>query len=138
MTPKDRGSRRPAAQGLAYFPDTLLQRAHSPSGTEDWQILGNLLSLAGNDGADWALIQVENPAFKSVNLVTWEENGNRKSLQPQKLATERPSNHDVVLATGLNGVVKGTVSGTPSCILLPLSLTYQEVWTIRLDQTLGK
>ena len=123
---------------VSYFSNASLSQENASLSTDKWQSFGKLLSIAGNDGADWALIKIENRTFTAGNLISWEENGEQRSLHPRKIAAETPSDHDVVLATGLNGVLKGRISGTPSYSLLPRSVTYQEVWTIRLDSFLGK
>lgn len=106
---------------------------------EDWRLLGRLLPIDNNTTvADWALIEIENHKFKSWNSIAWEENCISKCLYPRRLAVEGPCDNDVVVATSRNGVLKGKISGTPSYMNLPRSLIYQEVWTVRLDQALGK
>jgi hypothetical protein len=141
VIPKKRGGVRPAGRDTSYLSDTTLPPDNSLSNADMepyMKKLGKLLSVSGNDGADWALIKIEYPANSSENLITWEENGQRKRLQPRRIATKTPSGHDVVLATGLNGVLEGKISETPSYVLLPQSLTFQEVWTVRLNSVPSK
>jgi hypothetical protein len=141
MIPKKREGVRPAGRDTGYPSDTTLPPDNSPSNADmepHMKNLGKLLYVSGNDGADWALIKFEYLANASENLITWEENGQQKRLQPRRIATKVPSGHDVVLATGLNGVLEGKISGTPSYVLLPQSLTFQEVWSVRLNSVMSK
>jgi hypothetical protein len=141
VIPKKRGGVRPAGRDTGYLSDTTLPPDNhlSDADMEPYmKKLGKLLSVSGNDGADWALIKIEYPANSSENLITWEVNGQRKRLKPRRIATKTPSGHDVVLATGLNGVLEGKILETPSYVLLPQSLTFQEVWTVRLNSVLSK
>jgi hypothetical protein len=137
LTPKEHEG-RPIGGDVSYFSDASLWQENASSSTDKWQSFGKLLSVAGNNGADWALIEIENRTFTARNLISWEENGQQRSLHPRNIAAETPSDHDVVLATGLNGVLKGKISGTPSYVLLPRGVEYQEVWSIQLDSVLGK
>jgi hypothetical protein len=111
-----------------------------PAFGETWGTLGFLLPIdcPPERKYDWALIEIGNHDFGSQNSIEWEDEGVSKFLYPLKFVEETPCDNAVLIISGLDGVVKGIVSGTPSYMLSPYGGRYEEVWTVRLEQRLGK
>lgn len=57
---------------------------------------------------------------------------------PQQCATSLEREASVIAINGFSGPLRGVISPNSSMMRLPGSRTFQELWTVRLSNALGK
>lgn len=80
---------------------------------------------------DYALIEID-PCFRDFRLMPLDSHLDSPHLHPLEVAT-RPRDSHVLSVTGSAGLLKGTMSGTPSYKTIPGSKRIQELWTVRFE-----
>jgi hypothetical protein len=100
-------------------------------------------SLTNDDiGLDWALIRLEQPRRVSENIVSLDKDtsvkvGAEKSLiHIEEIAVEVPVRRNVLAITGMSGVISGVMSQSPTFMKMPYSKSFQEMWTVRLNENI--
>lgn len=95
-------------------------------------------SISGSQlGLDWALIWLSQPTISNIGM-----NSKSRSLEnvvlPRRVVPNLEKEADIVVVTGYSGIVKGKISLSTTMMRLSQRSKFQEVWTVRLDSTLGK
>lgn len=95
-------------------------------------------SISGSQlGLDWALIQLSQPTISNIGT-----NSRSRSLEnvvlPRRVVPSLENEADIVVVTGYSGIVKGKISLSTTMMRLSQRSKFQEVWTVRLDNTLGR
>jgi hypothetical protein len=95
--------------------------------------------LNGSLGLDWALIEIRDDGFLSVNTFsigdfTQDEN---RLVQISGLVQTLPTSRSPVLALVERDSLTGTISGTAVSVRLPGSSKMCEIWTVHLDGNIG-
>lgn len=145
---EDRPSREPEMKPQGHSQKAPLSSPSQPQQA----ILGHLLASnsvqkvsGGHFYLDWALVHVDAlnfkqsgngtarfPSFAAINL---DELANSTDNQPD----QRPARANVLVATGSNGILKGTLSSNITYMRLdPKNEAFQEVWTVHLNGPLGE
>jgi hypothetical protein len=108
-----------------------------PFGYICWSSLIN-----GDIGLDWALIRLEQPWRVSENIVSLDKDtsvkvGAENSLiHIEEIAVEGPVGRNVLAITGMSGVISGVMSQSPTFMKMPYSKSFQEMWTVRLNENI--
>jgi hypothetical protein len=105
--------------------------------------IGTLLasSLDGeNPDLDWALIEIESPHTEPGNVNYLDPITRKQPFFIERIANLMPIDTSVLVITGSGGIQKGWLSGTASHYKSPYGNSFEEVWTVRLDEKeeLGK
>ncbi|PQE16248.1 hypothetical protein CJF32_00010754 [Rutstroemia sp. NJR-2017a WRK4] len=82
---------------------------------------------------DYCLIEISNPELQTFNRIHPSHSLLQEALCPERVVTTLPANTNVLAVTGSTGILKGTLSGTPSFIMRQGSAKQKELWTVRLD-----
>jgi hypothetical protein len=145
---EDRPSRQPEMKSQGHSQKPPLSSPSQPQQA----ILGHLLASnsvqnvsGGHFYLDWALVHVDAlnfkqsgngtarfPSFAAINLDELAKSTDNKPDQ-------RPATANVLVATGSNGILKGTLSSNITYMGLdPKNEVFQEVWTVHLNGPLGE
>ncbi|KAM3069497.1 Protein png1 [Clarireedia jacksonii] len=87
---------------------------------------------------DYALIEISKMNLRTFNRIPLSHSLAQGSLYPEKVVNSLALNANVFAVTGSAGLLKGTVSGTPSFIIQRGSTRQNELWTVRLDGKLAE
>jgi hypothetical protein len=92
------------------------------------------LDVARQFGLDWALIELSDRVI--ARLLEHETFPN--FALPRRYVDVVNKDEEVIVVNGYSGVLRGTLSSSPTMIRLPQSNNFQEVWAIRISNALGK
>jgi len=95
-------------------------------------VLGRLSTISQADDAsnlDWALVELKNAEI-SHSIFTSISGDLEVSTLAAGIA---PSKAEVLVIAGSNGIINGTISGSLTFMQLPTGITFQEMWTVRLN-----
>jgi hypothetical protein len=96
---------------------------------------GHLVLLSAD--LDYALIKFKHPSLRAVNDSAGDESA-ANLLQPTHVITTGPRDTEIITYTASDGLMNGTLYGTPSYTRLPNSKTFQKVYTVRFNGPLTK
>ncbi|PQE11478.1 hypothetical protein CJF30_00011083 [Rutstroemia sp. NJR-2017a BBW] len=82
---------------------------------------------------DYCLIEISKVELQTFNRIHSSHSLLEEDLYPERVVTTLPANTNVFAVTGSTGLLKGTLSGTPSFIMRQGSVEQKELWTVRLD-----
>jgi hypothetical protein len=93
----------------------------------------------GSLGLDWALIEIRDDRFLSVNTFSMGDFAQHENRQVQisGLVQTLPTSRSPVLALVERDSLTGTISGTAVSMRLPGSSKMCEIWTVQLDGYIG-
>jgi hypothetical protein len=86
---------------------------------------------------DYSLIEISNLGLRTFNRIPLNRSLLQENLYPERIVNSLPLNTNVFAVTGSAGLLKGTLSGTPSFIMRQGSTRQDELWTVRLDGRLA-
>jgi hypothetical protein len=95
-------------------------------------VLGRLSTVSHTDNTsnlDWALVELRIPEI-SPHILAHVSGGLEVSTCMVGIA---PTEAAVLVITGSNGIMRGTMSRSLTFMQLPNTVAFQEMWTVRLD-----
>jgi peptide-N4-(N-acetyl-beta-glucosaminyl)asparagine amidase len=109
--------------------------------TTSLNVVGKLFltsSKGPQPNLDYGLFEVEKPDLAALRRFMQEGNPENEVTYPDRVATGRPEDVEVIAATGSAGRLSGRLCGTPTYMRVAQSKSFQEVWTVRLNGRLAK
>jgi hypothetical protein len=95
-------------------------------------------SLDGeNPDLDWALIEIQPPTSEPANMVSVDEITGKCILCVERVVPAILKDANVLAVTS-SGIQTGFLSGSSVFLKSPYGVSFEEVWTVRLDGRLGK
>jgi hypothetical protein len=93
----------------------------------------------GSLGLDWALIEIRDDVFLSVNTFSMGDSAQHENREVHisGLVQTLPTFRSPVLALVERDSLTGTISGTAVSVRLPGSSKMYEIWTVQLDGNIG-
>jgi hypothetical protein len=127
-------TRNEKGKGVATVPRQDLDTFPAVLGTTAFTSIVN-----GSLGLDWALIEIRDDGFLSVNTFSIGDIAQHENRQVQisGLAQTLPTSRPPVLALVERGSLTGTISGTAISMRLPGSSKMCEVWAVHLGGNIG-
>lgn len=88
---------------------------------------------------DYDIFEIEDPKLRMLNRLPLPRAGGRPQefLNITEIATEIIES-EVLIATGQNGVVKGTILGNSYFIKMAGCVSYQKMWPVELQEDIGE
>ena len=105
----------------------------------DYYGVGTLIASSLNGehpDLDWALIEIQPPSSEPANMVSVDSVTRQCILCVEKVMSILKDVN--VLAVTSRGVETGSLSGSSVFLKSPYGVSFEEVWTVRLDGRLGK
>jgi len=127
-------TRNEKGKGVATVPRQDLDISAALLGTTAFTSIVN-----GSLGLDWALIEIRDDGFLSVNTFSMGDFAQHENRQVQisGLVQTLPTSRSPVLALVERDSLTGTISGTAVSMRLPGSSKMCEIWTVQLDGNIG-
>ena len=100
------------------------------------EVLGYALSVSiptESQDADWSLIRLCLPLSFDLNSLEKSTIGQSGAIRVKGIVETSPSKGTVLIITGSNGLISGTISGNLSFVQLGSSTAFQEMWTVHLE-----
>ena len=108
---------------------------------EGRETLGHALIISvptESENADWALFGLSPPFGIDSESLKKCTNGQLGAIKVTGIVETPHSKAAVLIITGSNGAIRGTISGNLSFVQLAGSTAFQEMWTVRLEGPLRK
>ena len=94
-------------------------------------------SLNGeNPGLDWAVIEIQPPTNEPANMVSIDWITGQCILCVERVVPAILEDANVLAVTS-SGIQTGSLSASSVFLKSPYGVSFEEVWTVRLDRMLG-
>lgn len=95
-------------------------------------------SLKGeNPDLDWALIEIHRPHHESANVISFDRMTKKCPLYVENIVRVISNDANVLVGTS-SGTQTGVLSSSSTFFKSPYGVSFEEVWTVRIDGDLGK